>query len=186
MRRFVPFGTHWAMGIDVPYSFGVIDDGAFWSCGQCPLDLDVNVRAPGDLEAQLRIVAGYIRDQFTPFGLPPSRIEKLVAYIVGGENDHEMTRRVLEEALGVAPLVITLGVPHFYYPGMRVEIDVYAVVEGAVGEFAHRVAMSDTELGQTDHLLTARLYASPSAKGAAIRWSDIAARRCGVAWQQLC
>ena len=39
-RQFVPFGTHWQMGIDVPYSLAVIDHGMFWSCGQVPVDLE--------------------------------------------------------------------------------------------------------------------------------------------------
>ncbi|MEZ5926016.1 MAG: hypothetical protein R3D57_16725 [Hyphomicrobiaceae bacterium] len=159
MRRFVPFGTHWAMGIELPYSFGVIDHGEFWSCGQCPLDLDVNVRAPGDLETQLKIVAGYIRDQFTPYGLPPARIAKLVAYIVGDATDLEMTKRVLSEALGASPLILAVGVPHFYYAGMRVEIDVYGTTEGAKRGLAHREA-SDFATVDPASVLSTRLYVS--------------------------
>lgn len=173
-RRFVPFGTHWAMGIELPYSFGVIDRGQFWSCGQCPLDLDVNVRAPGDLEAQLRIVAGYIRDQFTPYGLPPSRLSKLVAYIVGDEADLAMTPRVLSEALGAAPIIVAVGVPHFYYPGMRVEIDVYGTAEVATRDLLHRTLTVMPQGAQSLRLLTARLYVSrkDGATTTARQWSD--------------
>lgn len=159
VRRFVPFGTHWGMGIEVPYSFGVIDRGQFWSCGQCPLDLQVNVRAPGDLRTQLEIVAGYLRDQFTPHGVPPSRIEKLVAYIVGDAADLAMTKRVLCEALGASPLVFAVGVPHFYYPGMRVEIDVYGSAEGVASELVHREVSNFAALPAAA-ILSTRLYVS--------------------------
>lgn len=180
-RRFVPFGTHWAMGIEVPYSFGVIDGGQFWSCGQCPLDLEVNVRAPGDLRAQLGIVAGYIRDQFTPYGVPPESIAKLVAYIVGDVDDLEMTRRVLSEALSSVPLIIAVGVPHFYYPGMRVEIDVYGVVEGARSDLAHRLVSSESESRPSQNILTSRLYVSPGAEAIAHRWADALGHDSGAA-----
>jgi enamine deaminase RidA (YjgF/YER057c/UK114 family) len=180
-RRFVPFGTHWAMGIDVPYSFGVVDGGQFWSCGQCPLDLEVNVRAPGDLEAQLKIVAGYIRDQFTPHGVPPSRLSKLVAYIVGDASDLDMTRRVLGEALGAAPLILAVGVPHFYYPGMRVEIDVYGVAEGARSDLAYRLVSSRPESRPSQHILTTRLYVSSGAQAVARQWAEAFGHDSGAA-----
>ncbi len=184
-RRFVPFGTHWAMGIELPYSFGVIDGGQFWSCGQCPLDLEVNVRAPGDLAAQLRIVAGYIRDQFTPHGVPPSRLSKLVAYIVGNEADLAMTPRVLCEALGAAPLVVTVGVPHFYYPGMRVEIDVYGTAEGVESDFAHRMLTGTPQRAASSRVLSARLYVRRDGGAAATarQWSEALGHDTGAAIQ---
>lgn len=181
-RRFVPFGTHWAMGIELPYSFGVIDRGEFWSCGQCPLDLEVNVRAPGDLEAQLKIVAGYIRDQFTPFHVPPSRLSKLVAYIVGDAADLAMTPRVLCEALGATPLVVAVGVPHFYYPGMRVEIDVYGTAEGAESDLAHRMVSGCPQDCRFQSLLTARLYIPHGGDQAVSRdWADALGHDAGAA-----
>ena len=182
-RRFVPFGTHWAMGIDVPYSFGVIDHGQFWSCGQCPLDLDVDVRAPGDLETQLKVVAGYIRDQFTPHGVPPSRLSKLVAYIVGDEADLAMTPSVLSKALGAAPHIITVGVPHFYYPGMRVEIDVYGVAEGADSDFVHRVLTEIPQRAAASRILSTRLYVQrkDGTSAAARHWSEALGHDAGAA-----
>lgn len=182
MRRFVPFGTHWAMGIDVPYSFGVIDGGQLWSCGQCPLDLGANVREPGDLEAQLKVVAGYIRDQFAPFGVPPTHLSKLVAYIVGDHADLAMTPRVLSEALGASPSIVAVGVPHFYYPGMRVEIDVYGAAEDARRDLAHRSA-GTLEQAKSHSILTARLYLprDGGTPGAPCRWSEALGHDDGTA-----
>jgi enamine deaminase RidA (YjgF/YER057c/UK114 family) len=125
-RRFVPFGSLWSMGIDVPYSLGVCDRGRFWSCGQCPLDLHGKPLHSGDLKRQLRLVAQRISHEFVPHGITPEHIHKLVAYVVPDTfTPLEMVERVLREALEAVPLVLTIGVPYFYYPGMMVEIDVY-------------------------------------------------------------
>src|SRR5262245_17997656 len=122
-RRFIPFGSHWRMGIEVPYSLGVVDRGRFWSCGQCPLDGDARVLHPGDLRRQLACVAALIRAQFEPYGITTERIAKLAAYVVpDGSTPLEMVATLLREALGPVPLIVTIGVPAFYYPGMMVEI----------------------------------------------------------------
>jgi enamine deaminase RidA (YjgF/YER057c/UK114 family) len=130
-RRFIPFGSHWRMGIEVPYSLGVVDRGRFWSCGQCPLDLDARVLHPGDLKRQLACVAALIRAQFEPYGITPDRIAKLVAYVAPDESTPlEAVESLLREQLGQVPLVLTIGVPAFYYPGMMVEVDVYGSDHG--------------------------------------------------------
>jgi enamine deaminase RidA (YjgF/YER057c/UK114 family) len=130
-RRFVPFGSHWRMGIEVPYSLGVVDRGRFWSCGQCPLDLEARVLYPGDLERQLACVAGLIGEQFAPHGIPADRIAKLVAYVAPDPSTPlEMVEILLRKALGPVPFVLTIGVPAFYYPGMMVEIDVHGSDHG--------------------------------------------------------
>jgi enamine deaminase RidA (YjgF/YER057c/UK114 family) len=135
-RRFVPFGSYWRMGIDVPYSLAVLDHGRLWSCGQCPLDGDARVLFPGDLRSQLQLVAGVIRAQFAPHGITPDRIGKLVAYATAdAEMPLEAVETVLRQALEPLPLVVTIGVPAFYYPGMKVEIDVHGAAHGpATGE----------------------------------------------------
>src|SRR5262245_19672497 len=119
------------MGIEVPYSLAVVDRGGVWSCGQCPLDLDARVLHPGDLERQLECVAALVRAQFMPHGITPGRIAKLVAYVAPDESTPlETVEILLRETLGPVPLVLTIGVPAFYYPGMMVEIDVYGSDHG--------------------------------------------------------
>jgi enamine deaminase RidA (YjgF/YER057c/UK114 family) len=131
VRRYIPFGSHWRMGIEVPYSLAVVDHGRVWSCGQCPLDLDARVLHPGDLKRQLACVAALIRAQFMPYGITPGRITKLVAYVAPDESTPlAMVENLLRETLGQVPLVLTIGVPAFYYPGMMVEIDVYGSDHG--------------------------------------------------------
>src|SRR5262245_7098722 len=130
-RRFVPFGSHWRMGIEVPYSLAVVDRGRVWSCGQCPLDLEAQVVHPGEVARQLDHVAGLIRAQFEPFGMTLDRIAKLVAYVAPDRSTPlESVEGLLREALGPGPLIVTVGVPPFYYPGMMVEIDVFGSDHG--------------------------------------------------------
>lgn len=183
-RRFVPFGSHWAMGIEVPYSLGVVDGGQFWSCGQCPLDLQAEVVAPGDLPTQLRIVADLIRQQFEPHGIAAPSIAKLVAYVAGDADELAESERILKNAMAPVPLVIAVGVPPFYYPGMRVEIDVYgaeqptmSVATRAVrsGDLIHVVCPVDEIDGcmsaagvMGERLVTARLYGVEAGKTPAL------------------
>lgn len=190
-RRHVPFGSHWAMGITVPYSLGVIDGGTFWSCGQCPLDRAARVLHPGDLAAQLTYVAGLIRDQFAPYGITPGSIARLVAYVAGDAEEVEFARRYLARALAPVPLVIAVGVPPFYYEGMRVEIDVHGGEEepqvlpgGSIrsGDLVHisarpelvapAMAAAGVSPGQ---LVSARLYATEGVRPVlpeAVVWDD--------------
>jgi enamine deaminase RidA (YjgF/YER057c/UK114 family) len=129
-RRIIPFGSHWAMGIEVPYSLGIIDRGRLWSCGQCPLDLQAKLLRPGDLAGQLRLVAGLIREQFAPYGVPSRRIGKVVAYTVAdGRTSLEQAGAILGEELPGVGAIVVIGVPHFYYAGMMVEIDVHGSTE---------------------------------------------------------
>jgi enamine deaminase RidA (YjgF/YER057c/UK114 family) len=168
VRRYIPFGSHWRMGIEVPYSLAVIDGGRVWSCGQCPLDLEARVLHPGDLKRQLASIATNIRAQFMPYGITPGRIAKLVAYVAPDESTPlETVEILLREALGQVPLVLTIGVPAFYYPGMMVEIDVYGSDHGfrqsescssIEGTAAAMVVAGDT----TIHLLLGLAGADPS------------------------
>ena len=191
MRRHVPFGSHWAMGIEVPYSLGVFDGGAFWSCGQCPLDLAAAVQSPGDLESQLHTVASLIRAQFAPHGLPPASLAKLVAFVAGDDHEVATAQRLLKDLLAPVPLVTAVGVPPFYYEGMRVEVDVYGAEDsphvlpgGGVqsGDLVH-IAGSPEEIEyamaaagvSADHLLSARFYVAEGASVTlpmAVTWDE--------------
>ncbi len=176
------------MGIDLPYSLGVIDRGRFWSCGQCPLDHSVAVLEPGNLERQLRLTAALIRDQFAPYGIAAGQIVKLVAYVVPDRRTGlDRVAPILAEELGSSALVIPVGVPHFYYDGMMVEIDVYAVPDAQ--PVASDVAVAQgvrARFVRSNDLLHAaiELETTPAAKG----WepgltASLAAQ--GFAWESL-
>ena len=58
--------------------------------------------------------------------ITPDRISKLVAYVVpDGVTPLESVEVVLRETLDSIPVIVTIGVPFFYYTGMMVEVDVY-------------------------------------------------------------
>jgi enamine deaminase RidA (YjgF/YER057c/UK114 family) len=138
-RRFVPFGRDWRMGIEVPYSLAVLDHGCLWSCGQCPLDRDARVLFPGKLRNQLELIAGRIGDELARCGLAPDRLGKLVAYAAtDAATPLDAVEPVLRKSLKPVPLVLTIGVPQFYYPGMMVEIDVHGATDGLPTAETHR------------------------------------------------
>jgi enamine deaminase RidA (YjgF/YER057c/UK114 family) len=115
------------MRIDHPYSLVVRDGAAAWSCGQCPLDAEGRVYAPGDLAAQTRCVVRFIQAGLDGVGLPPKAIAKIVVYFVDvGAGERQQMMSILRRAFGEAPLILPLAVPHFYYDGMLIEVDVHA------------------------------------------------------------
>ena len=157
VRRFIPFGSHWGMGIDVPYSLAVVDHGRFWSCGQCPLDLNASPLFPGSLRQQLRLVAELIVRQFAPQGIAPDRVSKLVAYVVlDGVTSLEFVEPLLRETLGSGPLIVTVGVPFFYYAGMMVEVDVYGSLDppskSEIHHLTHDARVASITSGGNIHL----------------------------------
>lgn len=123
---FLPFDDVWKMRIDHPYSLVVKDGPLVWSCGQCPLDGDGAVLFSGDLMAQAEAVAGFIAHYLRDMGCAVSAIGRLVVYYVKTrEGDAEALAALFHARLGPAFLVLPVAVPHFYYDGMLIEVDVY-------------------------------------------------------------
>jgi enamine deaminase RidA (YjgF/YER057c/UK114 family) len=112
------------MRIDHPYSLWVRDGQLCWSCGQCPLDSDGQVIAPGDFMAQTRYVALSIEQSLRSLQLGIVHVAKFVIYYVpatsSGQALAELVARFSERFL-----IIPITVPHFYYEGMLIEIDVF-------------------------------------------------------------
>lgn len=57
MIHHLPMGLMWNMPIPVACSLAVATDGLAVTCGQCPLDAEGRVLAPGDAAAQAALVA---------------------------------------------------------------------------------------------------------------------------------
>ena len=124
LRTYVPFQSGWRMRIDHPYSLWVRDRELCWSCGQCPLDPDGQVMAPGDFLAQTRYVASLIEQSLRSRQLRNAHVAKLVVYYVpDATSDHAFAELV--EQFGVGFLIVLIAVPHFCYDGMLIEIDVF-------------------------------------------------------------
>lgn len=117
-----PMGLMWQMPIPVACSLAVAAKGLAVSCGQCPLDTKGQVLHPGDARAQAGLVAGMVQGVLSH--LPGHYPAILVVY-----HDAADESEVLEPLRGVFPDAVLLPVrlPHFYYPGMRIEVDLYAL-----------------------------------------------------------
>lgn len=156
--QYLPFDSVWKMRIDIPYSLFVRDGDFFWSCGQCPLNEAGEVLFPNDLFAQARALIGFI-DQFLPrINANRSAVAQLVVYHVKTDDDdgHKL-RQLLHGHFGSDVLVLPASIPHFYYDGMMIEIDIH----GAVGA------------------KTARLLDDPST-GISLQISDAGDLGCGI------
>ena len=142
---YLPFDTVWKMRIDHPYSLFVREGAILWSCGQCPLDNLGNVLHPGDLLRQAYSVAGFIRKFLTEMQSRTSSIGRLVVYYVKtAPDDAARLKRLFHREFGQSVQVVPVAVPHFYYDGMLIEVDVFASDEKAEG-----ISLVDEETGLT-------------------------------------
>lgn len=115
-------GLVWNMPVPVACSLAVAAGGLAASCGQCPLDDAGRVLDPGDARAQAVRVAAMARGALDH--LPDARhAALLVAY-----HDADDPADVVAPLAAAFPgaVIAPVRLPHFYYPGMRVEVDVYA------------------------------------------------------------
>ncbi len=131
---YLPFDAVWKMRIDHPYSLLVREGNVLWSCGQCPLDSLGNVLHPGDLMRQAEAVAGFIRRFLGEMQSRVSSIGRLVVYYVRTAPDNgPRLKELFHREFGPSVQVMPVAVPHFYYDGMLIEVDVFASDEKAEG-----------------------------------------------------
>lgn len=126
LRQHVPFDT-FAMKVDVPVSMFVRDGGVGWSCGQCPLDHQSQVLAPHDPVTQAAHVCDMIQHTLARANFAIGEIAKLHVYFVPTSPDVDTDVLGLFRARFSLPaLIVPIAVPHFYYDGMMIEVDVFA------------------------------------------------------------
>lgn len=122
MIHHLPMGLMWNMPVPVACSLAVATDGLAVTCGQCPLDAEGRVLAPRDAAAQAALVAtmgqgvlGHLPDEH--------HAALLVVY-----HDCADPTEVLAPLAQTFPRaqLAPIRLPHFYYPGMRIEVDLYA------------------------------------------------------------
>jgi len=127
---FLPFSETWQMRIDIPYSLMVRDGDQMWSCGQCPLTREGAVMAPGDLQAQAGILADFIDGFACDMGMTGSDVSRLTVYYIEEDaKDGASLITLFRAKFGADTLIRLIKVPHFYYDGMRLEVDVYATTQ---------------------------------------------------------
>ena len=113
------------MAIDVPYSYLLRDGDIAWTCGQLALDDDGHAVAPGDLAAQSAIVSSHIEAVLDQADLDPAGLAR--AYLYTTTSDGAARSTMLETfrtRFGQSIDLVVIPVPHFYYPGVELEVDV--------------------------------------------------------------
>lgn len=126
----LPMGLMWSMPVPVACSLAVAtlgQGGGFGaSCGQCPLDAEGRVLDPDDPVAQARRVAALAQGVLAH--LPPGHQAALlvVYHTADAGAQTAMMLAVLADAFPLAVLA-PVRLPHFYYPGMTIEVDLYAI-----------------------------------------------------------
>ena len=125
-RTFVAFDDLWHMAIDVPYSLLVTTGNQAWSCGQLALDRDARVLAPGDLTEQSRIVIDYLREIIARATLGEDHLKRLTLYYIDVEGGRDSMLDTFRQAFGSDIILDPIPVPHFYYDGVMLEVDVFA------------------------------------------------------------
>ena len=129
-RSFVPFETLWEMEIDTPYSFMVKDDNLAWSCGQLALDKKSQVIGANNIEKQSYVVCDYILEILSRADMRIQSVTKLLLYYVNtGENNRDMMLDIFQKKFGNNVLFVPIRVPHFYYDGILLEVDIYCNTE---------------------------------------------------------
>lgn len=122
MIQHLPMGLMWNMLIPVACSLAVAADGLAVTCGQCPLDGDGKVLQPGNAAAQAGLVAAMAQGVLSHLS-EPHHAALLVVYHDCADPDEVLAP--LAKAFPQVELA-PIRLPHFYYSGMRIEVDLYA------------------------------------------------------------
>lgn len=124
-RRHIPFDV-FAMQVEVPVSTMVCDDDHGWTCGQCPLDEHGQVVAPGNLVAQAVFVCDMIETVVRRGGFDNASVTKLNVYHSHtAHGEAQAALKVFHDRFAEGPVIVPIRVPHFYYDGMMIEVDVF-------------------------------------------------------------
>lgn len=123
-RLHVPFDV-FAMRTEVPVSTMVRDGDHGWTCGQCPLGKDGSVLSPDDLPAQAGHVCDMIEGVLPRADFTADDIAQLIVYHSGSGRSRDAALKTFADRFPGTP-VLPVQVPHFYYDGMQIEVDVLA------------------------------------------------------------
>ena len=125
-RQYVPFDA-FGMREEVRVSSLVRVGGQGWTCGQCPLDTNANVVAPGDLNAQAEFVCAMIHSVLARGGFESRHVAQLTLYHAApNARDLRQALSLFRQAFPHGPVILPVTVPYFYYEGMMLEVDVIA------------------------------------------------------------
>jgi enamine deaminase RidA (YjgF/YER057c/UK114 family) len=98
-----------------------------WTCGQVPLDGASQVLKPDDLTGQMELVCDYVERILRLGGMGSDTVGKLVLYFVErNAGDRDAIMACCRARFGDRPLLVPIAVPHFYFDGLLLEVDVFA------------------------------------------------------------
>lgn len=123
--RHVPMGAMWSMPVDVACSLMVTTAGIGFSSGQCPLDQTGAVLHPGDAVAQADFAAGLVDHCLSLTPETPHAALMVVYHLAADEASLGRVLAPFKERFPGAVLA-PVRLPHFYYPGMTIEVDLFA------------------------------------------------------------
>ncbi|WP_421709701.1 hypothetical protein [Algihabitans sp.] len=157
-RLYVPFDV-FAMQEDVSVSMLVRDGSLGWTCGQCPLDREGNVVAPNDLVSEAQFVCDMIEAVVPRGRFDQTEIGKLNVYFAANSPGDGAAALALIRERNPQAIILPIQVPHFYYDGMMIEVDVFA----ATGSQPRKTsaASSAIEIVDADDVTWAFVRAKP-------------------------
>jgi enamine deaminase RidA (YjgF/YER057c/UK114 family) len=173
------------MRIDLPYSLYVRDRDVLWSCGQCPLNGSGDVLHPDDLFAQAHAVANLIHQFLQSIGSDRSSLAQLAVYYVKtADGDSDRLRKFFRETFNPNMIVIPISIPHFYYDGMMIEVDVFGSrTSKKFSRVVDKATAAELEVADVGELRFASLTAPPG-----INFDGVPGRlfeQSGLAMEQL-
>jgi enamine deaminase RidA (YjgF/YER057c/UK114 family) len=114
-----------------PYEYSRTADGLVFTAGACPLDLNGNVVAPGDLEAQARQAVDNLVAALADAGASPDSLLRTTVYVATQTRaELALVWQVVATRLGRTPSTL-LGVACLGYPEQLVEIEAIAAMKPA-------------------------------------------------------
>ncbi|WP_282607016.1 hypothetical protein [Pelagibius sp. Alg239-R121] len=157
-RNHVPFDV-FAMQVDVPVSAMVSDSGYGWTCGQCPLDQHGQVVAPGELLTQAAFVCDMIESVVHRGGFNVASVGKLNVYFAESDaGEGASALRIFQDRFQHQPVIVPIPVPHFYYDGMMIEVDVFLGVR-TVARSTKAAGNIDLQLAESGEIVWASVCA---------------------------
>src|SRR5271155_1891000 len=110
-----------------PYEYSRSAEGLVFTAGSCPLDINGDVVALGDLVRQAERAAENLLAALADAGVSPDSLLKTTIYVAAeARSDLAVVWDAVSARLGRAPSTL-LGVSFLGYPGQLVEIEAIAV-----------------------------------------------------------
>ena len=114
---------------DTPYEYSATAHGFVFTAGACPLDVNGEVVAPGDVEAQAERAVDNLLAALDEAGTTQQSLVKTTVYVASDDRaDLVRAWNVVSARLGPVPSTL-LGVSALGWPNQLVEIEAIAIAD---------------------------------------------------------